>query len=57
MKKVINENDIRKSNNLERCQMILAIIKRTSNIYTKYKNSLRRKSHEQYNQRNKERKF
>lgn len=27
MKKVINENDIRKASNLERCEMILAIIK------------------------------
>ncbi len=27
MKKVINETDIRKSNNLERCKLILAIIK------------------------------
>lgn len=26
MKKVINEEDIRKANNLERCQIILAII-------------------------------
>lgn len=27
MKKVINEEDIKKANNLERCQIILAIIK------------------------------
>ncbi len=33
MKKVINEEDIRKANDLERCQMILAIIKKQA-IYT-----------------------
>lgn len=33
MKKVINEEDIRKANDLERCQMILAIIKKQT-IYT-----------------------
>lgn len=42
MKKVINEQDIRKANDLERCKMILAIIRRTSSIYTRYKNTLRR---------------
>lgn len=41
MRRVINEKDIREASNLERCQMILAIIKRTSNLYTRYKNSLR----------------
>lgn len=35
MKKVINENDVKKANNAERCQIILEIIKRTSNIYKK----------------------
>lgn len=33
MKKVINEEDIRKANDLERCQMILAIIRKQA-IYT-----------------------
>ena len=33
MKKVINEEDIRKATNLERCKMILAIIKGQA-IYT-----------------------
>lgn len=42
MKKVINEQDIRKANDLERCKMILAIIRRTSSIYARYKNTLRR---------------
>lgn len=41
MIKVINEEDVRKANNIERCQIILAIIKRTSNIYTRYKNTLK----------------
>ena len=41
MKKVINEKDIIEANNMERCQILLAIIKRTSNIYTRYKNSLK----------------
>lgn len=41
MKKVINEEDIRKANNIERCKLILAIIKRTSSIYTRYKNALK----------------
>lgn len=35
MKKVINENDIKKANNIERCQILLTIIKRTSNIHTR----------------------
>lgn len=35
MKKVINEQDIRKVNNVERCRMILAIIKRTSSLHKK----------------------
>lgn len=33
MKKVINEEDIRKANNLERCQMLILIIKGQA-IYT-----------------------
>ena len=33
MKKVINEEDIRKATNIERCKMILAIIKGQA-IYT-----------------------
>lgn len=33
MKKVINEEDIRKASDLERCQMIMAIIKKQA-IYT-----------------------
>lgn len=33
MKKVINEEDIRKANNLERCRLLLMIIKRQA-IYT-----------------------
>lgn len=41
MKKVINENDIKKANNAERCELILAIIKRTSSIHTRYKNTLK----------------
>ena len=41
MKKVINEEDIRKSNDLERCRLLISIIKRTSSIYTRYKNSLK----------------
>lgn len=41
MKRVINEEDIRKANNLERCKLLIAIIKRTSNIYTRYKNTLK----------------
>lgn len=41
MKKVINDNDIRKASNTERCQIMLAIIKRTSNLYARYKNTLK----------------
>ena len=33
MKKVINEEDIRKADNIERCKIILAIIKEQA-IYT-----------------------
>lgn len=33
MKKVINEEDIRKANNLERCRLLLMIIKEQA-IYT-----------------------
>lgn len=42
MRKVISEEDIRKSNNIERCQLLISIIKRTSNIHSRYKNALRR---------------
>lgn len=41
MRKVINEEDIRKANNIERCKLILAIIKRTSIVYARYKNALK----------------
>lgn len=37
MKKVISEIDIREANNMERCELLISIIKRTSNIYTRYK--------------------
>lgn len=40
MKKVVNRNDIKNADNIERCQIILEIIKRTSNIYTRNKNTL-----------------
>lgn len=43
MKKVVNEQDIKKASNIERCQILIAIIKRTSNIYTRYKHSLSKK--------------
>ena len=33
MKKVINEEDIRKANNIERCQLLLKIIKGQA-VYT-----------------------
>lgn len=33
MKKVINEEDIRKANNIERCQLLIKIIKRQA-VYT-----------------------
>lgn len=36
MIKVINEEDVRKATEIEKCEMILAIIKRTSSIYTRY---------------------
>ena len=36
MKKVINEEDIRKASDIEKCKLLIAIIKRTSNIYTRY---------------------
>lgn len=48
MKKVINEEDIRKANNVERCRLLIAIIKRTSNIYTRHKNTLKEKKDEKY---------
>lgn len=41
MKKVINEADIKNASNAERCKLILAIIKRTSSIHTRYKNALK----------------
>lgn len=41
MKKIISDKDIKKANNIERCRMLIAIIKRTSDIYTRYKNSLK----------------
>lgn len=41
MIKVINENDIRIASNIERCRLLIAIIERTSNIYTRRKNTLR----------------
>ena len=31
--KIINEEDIRKANNIEKCELLISIIKRTSNIY------------------------
>ena len=40
MIKVINEIDIRKASDVERCRILIAIIKRRSGIYTRYKNSL-----------------
>lgn len=42
MKKAINEKDIRKSSNVERCKLLIKIINRTSIIYTRYKNSLKK---------------
>lgn len=42
MKKVINEEDIRKADNAERCRILIAIIKRTSSIYARYKDTLKR---------------
>ncbi len=41
MIKVINENDIRIASNIERCRLLIAIIERTSNIYTRRKNTLK----------------
>lgn len=41
MKKIISEKEIKKANNIERCQIILAIIKRTSSICTRYKDILK----------------
>lgn len=40
MEKIINKNDIKQANNAKRCEMILAIIKRTSKIPTRDKNTL-----------------
>ncbi len=42
MKKIINEQDIRNANNIERCRLLKAIIKRTSSIHTRYKYPQRR---------------
>jgi len=44
MKKVIDKEDIRKANNIERCKLLIAIIKRTSGIYTRHKNTLKEKN-------------
>lgn len=41
MIKVINEEDVKKATEVEKCEMILAIIKRTSSIYARYKNTLK----------------
>ena len=41
MIKVINEKDVRRANNIERCKILIAIIKRTSNIHTRHNNSLK----------------
>lgn len=38
---VINEIDIINASNIERCKLLIAIIRRRSGIYTRYKNSLR----------------
>lgn len=38
MRKIINENDLKKANNAQKCKLILEIIKRTSYLYTRYKN-------------------
>lgn len=34
--KIINEEDIRKANNIEKCELLISIIKRTSNIHAGY---------------------
>lgn len=49
MKRIINKKDIIKANNIERCQILLAIIKRTSSIYTRYKNSLKEWKKDEWN--------
>lgn len=36
MIKVINEEDVKKATEVEKCEIILAIIKRTSSIHTRY---------------------
>lgn len=46
MPKVINEEDIRMSSNLERCKLLIAIIKRSSSIYARHKNSLKEEEDE-----------
>lgn len=48
MKKVINEQDIRKASNIERCKFLIAIIKRTNSVYARYKNTLKEKKYEKY---------
>jgi len=40
MKKVINEEDIRRATNIERCKILLAIIRRTGNVHTRHKDTL-----------------
>lgn len=41
MKKVINEEDIRNANDVDRCKLLIEIIKRTCILYTRYKNTLK----------------
>lgn len=41
MKKVINEEDIKKLNNIDRCKILIEIIKRTNILYTRHKNTLK----------------
>ena len=41
MIKVISEFDIRNASNIERCRLLIAIIRRRSGIYSRYKNSLK----------------
>ena len=43
MKKIISEIDIREANNMERCELLISIIKRTSNIYTRHRYTQRMK--------------
>ena len=41
MIKVISEIDVRNASNIERGRLLIAIIRRRSGIYTRYKNSLK----------------